>query len=159
MSPSPDNITWFNTGKDANKLKISYFVSTSPDSDLRRLIFSPISDDLPGLTPITRNILAKKYFREIEKNKYFCFISQEKAVKSTFRISENTKVALRAYPNNPLYCGRLQSPMPALSAKNVLNVEKTTPPSIFGLPPWPLRSPERDAFRRTPNGGTFRSAS
>ncbi|MHC4188188.1 MAG: RNA recognition motif domain-containing protein [Planctomycetota bacterium] len=27
--------------------------------------------------------------------------------------------------------------MPALSAKNVLNVEKTTPPSIFGLPPWP----------------------
>ncbi len=44
---------------------------------------------------------------------------------------------LRAYPNNPLYCGRLQSPMPALSAKNVLSVEKTTPPSIFGLPPWP----------------------
>ena len=43
----------------------------------------------------------------------------------------------RAYPNNPLYFGRLQSPMPALSAKNVLNVEKTTPPSIFGLPPWP----------------------
>ena len=43
------------------------------------------------------------------------------------------------------------SPMPALSAKNVLNVEKTTPPSLFGLPPWPLR--------RTPNGGTFRSAS
>jgi hypothetical protein len=29
------------------------------------------------------------------------------------------------------------SPMPAMSAKNVLNVEKTTPPSIFGLPPWP----------------------
>jgi hypothetical protein len=44
---------------------------------------------------------------------------------------------LRAYPNNPLYCGQLQSPMPALSAKNVLNVEKTTPLSIFGLPPWP----------------------
>jgi len=39
---------------------------------------------------------------------------------------------IRAYPNNPLYCGRLQSPMPALSAKNVLNVEKTTLPSIFG---------------------------
>jgi hypothetical protein len=33
---------------------------------------------------------------------------------------------LRAYPNNPLYCGRLQRAMPALSAKNVLNVEKTT---------------------------------
>jgi len=47
----------------------------------------------------------------------------------------------RAYPNNPLYCGRLQSPMPALSAKNVLNVEKTTPPSIFGLPPWPRTPP------------------
>ena len=46
-------------------------------------------------------------------------------------------VGLRAYPNNPLYCGRLQSPMPALSAKNVLSVEKTTLPSIFGLPPWP----------------------
>jgi len=46
-------------------------------------------------------------------------------------------VILRAYPNNPLYCGRLQSPKPALSAKNVLSVEKTTPPSIFGLPPWP----------------------
>jgi len=44
---------------------------------------------------------------------------------------------LRAYPNNPLYCGRLQSPRPAWSAKNVLDVEKTTPPSIFGLPPWP----------------------
>jgi hypothetical protein len=28
----------------------------------------------------------------------------------------------RAYPDNPIYCGRLQSPMPALSAKNVLNV-------------------------------------
>jgi hypothetical protein len=41
--------------------------------------------------------------------------------------------ALRAYPNNPLYCGRLQSPMPALSAKNVLNVEKTTPGEHF----WP----------------------
>ncbi len=53
------------------------------------------------------------------------------------------KIHLRAYPNNPLYCGRLQSPMPALSAKNVLNVEKTTSPSIFGLPPWPrtFRSP------------------
>jgi hypothetical protein len=48
-------------------------------------------------------------------------------------------LGFRAYPNNPLYCGRLQSPMPALSAKNVLNVEKTTPPSIFGLPPWPSR--------------------
>jgi len=24
---------------------------------------------------------------------------------------------LRAYPNNPLYCGQLQSPMPALSVK------------------------------------------
>jgi len=46
-------------------------------------------------------------------------------------------VGFRAYPNNPLYCGRLQRAMPALSAKNVLNVEKTTPPSIFGLPPWP----------------------
>ncbi|MHC4647821.1 MAG: hypothetical protein ACYTBJ_20350 [Planctomycetota bacterium] len=31
--------------------------------------------------------------------------------------------AFRAYPNNPLYCGRLQSPTPALSAQNVLNVE------------------------------------
>jgi len=48
---------------------------------------------------------------------------------------------LRAYPNNPLYCGWLQSPMPALSAQNVLNVEKTTPPSIFGLPPWPRTPP------------------
>jgi len=55
---------------------------------------------------------------------------------------ESGTKALRTYPNNPLYCGRLQSPMPALSAKNVLNVEKTTPASIFGLPPWPrtLRS-------------------
>ena len=50
---------------------------------------------------------------------------------------ENEAARLRAYPNNPLYCGRLQSPMPALLAKNVLNVEKTTSPSIFGLPPWP----------------------
>jgi hypothetical protein len=39
----------------------------------------------------------------------------------------------RAYPNNPLYCGRLQSPMPALSAKNVLNAEKTTSGEHF----WP----------------------
>jgi len=55
-----------------------------------------------------------------------------------YRLSPLPKLpGLRAYPNNPLYCGRLQSPMPALSAKNVLNVEKTTPPSIFGLPPWP----------------------
>ena len=36
------------------------------------------------------------------------------------------KMRLRAYPNNPLYCIRLQSQMPALSAKTVLNVEKTT---------------------------------
>jgi hypothetical protein len=42
-------------------------------------------------------------------------------------------VGLRAYPNNRLYCGRLQSPMPALSAKNVLNVEKTTSGEHF----WP----------------------
>ncbi len=42
-------------------------------------------------------------------------------------------IGLRAYPNNPLYCGRLQSPMPALSAKNVLNVEKTTSGEHF----WP----------------------
>jgi hypothetical protein len=27
------------------------------------------------------------------------------------------KAELRAYPNNPLYCGWLQSPMPALSVK------------------------------------------
>jgi len=52
-------------------------------------------------------------------------------------VEEGDAGVLRAYPNNPLYCGRLQSPMPVLSAKNVLNVEKTTPPSIFGLPPWP----------------------
>jgi len=44
---------------------------------------------------------------------------------------------LRAYPNNQIYCGQLQSTMPALSAKNVLNVASTTPPVIFGLPPWP----------------------
>jgi hypothetical protein len=49
---------------------------------------------------------------------------------------------LRAYPTNPLYCGQLQSPMPALSAKNVLTVALTTLPGIFGLPPWhrPFRS-------------------
>jgi len=57
--------------------------------------------------------------------------------KKTFWRDKNAAFLLRAYPNNPLYCGRLQGPMPALSAKNVLNVEKTTPPSIFGLPPWP----------------------
>jgi hypothetical protein len=43
------------------------------------------------------------------------------------------KVELRAYPNNLLYYGRLQSPMPALSAKNVLSVEKTTSGEHF----WP----------------------
>ncbi|MHC4685821.1 MAG: hypothetical protein ACYTEW_16115, partial [Planctomycetota bacterium] len=42
-------------------------------------------------------------------------------------------LGLSAYPNNPLYCSRLQSPMPALSAKNVLNVEKTTSGEYF----WP----------------------
>ena len=91
MSPSPNNITRFNTGKDANELKISYFVCTCPDSELRRSIFSPISNDLPCLTPIMRNIRTWNFFEEIEKNKYFCFFSQEKTVKSTFRISENTK--------------------------------------------------------------------
>jgi hypothetical protein len=45
--------------------------------------------------------------------------------------------ALRAYPHNPVYSGWLQSPMPALSAKNILSVEQTTPPSVFGLPSWP----------------------
>ena len=40
---------------------------------------------------------------------------------------------IRTYPNNPLYYVRLQSPMPALSSKNVLNVEKTT----SGEPFWP----------------------
>jgi len=49
--------------------------------------------------------------------------------------NEPRRFVLRAYPNNLFYCGRLQSPMPALSAKNVLYVEKTTPPSIFVLPP------------------------
>ena len=28
-----------------------------------------------------------------------------------------SNILLRAYPNNPLYCGRLQSPMPTLSVK------------------------------------------
>ena len=68
---------------------------------------------------------------------------------------------LRAYPNNPLYCVRLQSPMPALSAKNVLNavrdffrwvsngvnVEQTTPGEArlpAARPFWPaaLASPQ-----------------
>ncbi len=40
---------------------------------------------------------------------------------------------LRAYPNNLLYYGRLQSPIPALSAKNGLTVEQTTPSGVFGL--------------------------
>jgi len=31
--------------------------------------------------------------------------------------STNYGLRLRAYPNNLLYCGRLQSPMPALSVK------------------------------------------
>jgi len=65
---------------------------------------------------------------------YFAKNSSKKR-KSLYSITETA--IIRAYPNNPLYCGRLQSPMPALSAKNVLNVEKTTPLSIFGLPPWP----------------------
>jgi hypothetical protein len=51
-------------------------------------------------------------------------------------VPSSQKLLLRAYPNNPLYYGRLQSPMPALSAKNVLNVEKTTPGEHF----WPAAS-------------------
>jgi hypothetical protein len=43
--------------------------------------------------------------------------------------------------------------MPALSAKNVLNVEKTTPPSIFGLPPWPRTSSK--SRRKAGNEGIF----
>jgi hypothetical protein len=46
-------------------------------------------------------------------------------------------VVRRTYPNNPLYCVRLQSPMPALSAKNLLNVEQTRLASLFDLAPWP----------------------
>jgi len=57
-------------------------------------------------------------------------------------IFDRHQKGLRAYPTNPLYCGQLQSPMPALSAKNVLTVALTTLPGIFGLPPWhrPFRS-------------------
>jgi hypothetical protein len=62
---------------------------------------------------------------------------QRSALNPTAFLEIGFVLHIRAYPNNPLYCGRLQSPMPALSAKNVLNVEKTTPPSIFDLPPWP----------------------
>jgi hypothetical protein len=42
-----------------------------------------------------------------------------------------TIFGIRAYPNNPLYCGRLQSLMPVLSAKNVLTVASTMPSGIF----------------------------
>ena len=67
MSPSPGNPPRFNTGKYGNKLKTSYFFPTSQDSILRRLIFSPIPDDLPGLTPITRNNLAKNILEKLKK--------------------------------------------------------------------------------------------
>jgi hypothetical protein len=33
------------------------------------------------------------------------------------QMTNNQQPQLRAYPNNPLYCGRLQSPMPALSGQ------------------------------------------
>ena len=46
-----------------------------------------------------------------------------------------TRRTVRAYPNNPLY----------------------PPREARCLPPWHLRSP-KDSLRRTPNGGTFRSA-
>ncbi|MCH7558493.1 MAG: HNH endonuclease [Planctomycetes bacterium] len=74
-----------------------------------------------------------------KSNLRICTPSQnlQNSMKQANKSSKFKGVCFRAYPNNPLYCGRLQSPMPALSAKNVLNVEKTTSPSIFGLPPWP----------------------
>jgi hypothetical protein len=48
-------------------------------------------------------------------------------------VQQRLASVFKAYPNNPLYCGRLQSPMPALSAKNVLNVEKNHASEPF----WP----------------------
>ena len=63
-------------------------------------------------------------------------------MRGRFAVGLHAWVVFRAYPTNPLYCDRLQSPTPALSAKNVLTVALTTLPGIFGLPPWhrPFRS-------------------
>jgi len=63
----PGNPPLFNTGKDVSILKISYFFPASQDPDFRRRISSPIPDVLPGLTPITRNILAQKFFGKMKK--------------------------------------------------------------------------------------------
>jgi len=62
-------------------------------------------------------------------------------VESSFFVEKYGKIGFvfynRVYPNNPFYYGWLQSPIPALSAKNVLNVAIATPPILFDLPPWP----------------------
>ncbi len=48
-------------------MKTSYLFDASQDSVLRRQICSPIPDDLPGLTPITKNIAAKNIFENMNK--------------------------------------------------------------------------------------------
>ncbi len=67
MLLNPDNPLLFNTGKDVNKLKTSYFFPASQDPDFRCRISSPIPNVLPGLTPITKNIAAKNIFEKMNK--------------------------------------------------------------------------------------------
>ena len=69
----PDNPVLFNTGKDINKLKTSYFFPASQDPDFWCRISSPIPNDLPGLTPITKNIAAENISKKWIKHEYFLF--------------------------------------------------------------------------------------
>ncbi|MFH1882144.1 MAG: helix-turn-helix domain-containing protein [Planctomycetota bacterium] len=62
----------------------------------------------------------------------------------------NQITVLRGYPNNPLY-PQGKPDACVVGEKTFSTCSKPRLASIFGLPPWPLR--------RTPNGGTFRSAS
>jgi hypothetical protein len=67
----------FNTGKSENNVEAAGLSWPSPNPTLTVLSSSPIGDDLPGLTPITRNILLQDFFLSGQKNLEFSGQGQE----------------------------------------------------------------------------------
>jgi hypothetical protein len=68
-----------------------------------------------------------------QKGREFESLGPCRALKFSVRAVLPHHLGLRAYPNNPTYCDRLQSPMPALSPKNVLTVPQSHASGHF----WP----------------------
>jgi hypothetical protein len=70
----------FNAGKNAGNLETSYSFSITQSPNLTALTFSPIPDEFPCLTPITRNYAAQFFCRKFFRHNLniFHFLRLEK---------------------------------------------------------------------------------